>query len=308
MASDTVAVLALDAADYALAREWRCRNLLLDDNAPLESFSYSIDVPFTPEVWTTVATGEHPRDHGVTGDAQEWDHAALRAASRVTQYLPDSVRSALGQPFRVLGESQTFHTTEFEHPFDAVRYWPGLTDARHLDDMWTWIGRATAGDLGTDEFHDRIEGHTGEELGWLAAAANTPHSACVGVHSHILDAAGHVYSQRPGRLRQVYEWTDRQVGWLRDAVDDLVVLSDHGMQTTVLDDDDPGVHSERALVAATGGVGGGLPRSVFEVRDWLTDVTVDVREEERASSTPMAVDAPVDHLRDLGYLESGGAE
>lgn len=68
--SNTVCVLALDAADHELATRWECDNLLLDEHAELGTFAHTKDVPYTPEVWATVATGAGPEEHGVSGDAQ----------------------------------------------------------------------------------------------------------------------------------------------------------------------------------------------------------------------------------------------
>jgi hypothetical protein len=37
--AQNIVVIALDAADYALAREWNCENILLEHNSPLETYS-----------------------------------------------------------------------------------------------------------------------------------------------------------------------------------------------------------------------------------------------------------------------------
>lgn len=46
----TLAVIALDAADYRLARQWNCENILLDNPGRIETFAYSKDKPITLEV------------------------------------------------------------------------------------------------------------------------------------------------------------------------------------------------------------------------------------------------------------------
>lgn len=295
--TDSLAVLALDAADYDLVRRWGCDNLLLEESGPLETFAYSLDHPFTPEVWTTVATGQHPEEHGVTGDAQEWENPALRIGSKVTQHCPPALRQVLGRPFRKRGADQSFDRTTYDHPFDEVFCWPGITPAHHLDQAWSWCDLAEAGDMTDAELQANIHENTGKEFGWLAA-----HDGLVGAHSHILDVAGHVYCRRPERLRAVYEWADQQVGWLRGAVDELVLLSDHGMQTTATDDDDPGTHSWRALVAMTDGVQGPLPGSVYDVAEWLESQPTEQQSEANRGAVEM--DTPREQLADLGYLES----
>lgn len=302
MTDGPLAVLALDAADYDLARRWDCDNLLLDAHTPLETFTYSLDHPFTPEVWTTVATGVHPREHGVSGDAQEWQHPALRLASTVTQHLPPHVRQALGRPFRSRGADQSFNQTDLPHAFDATLGWPGLTPAPHLDAAWTDIDLAESGDLTDAELRQRSRERTGKEFGWLAAMS-TAGGGFVGVHSHILDAAGHVWADDGDALREAYEWTDAFVGWLRVQVDRLVILSDHGMQTTVTDDPDPGVHSMRSYVAAQG-VDGSLPESVFDVRDFLDERRGEADGPLFGVDEALDVAATREHLAGLGYLEA----
>jgi hypothetical protein len=49
----TVAVLALDAADYRLLTQWSCKNLLLDRHDRMRTISYWGEKPHTLEVWPT---------------------------------------------------------------------------------------------------------------------------------------------------------------------------------------------------------------------------------------------------------------
>lgn len=297
---EPIAVVALDAADYALAGEWECENILLDRAGPLETDNFSHHKPLTTEVWPAVATGEDVSEFGVVAE-QQWDNPILRAGSQVTQYLPPNVRHALGAPFRLRGERTSFSKVDHDHPFDAVEGWPGITEARHLDEAWMWMRQMNEGDLTEAEAFRRVRANTGREFGWAAAMAH-PETPLVGVHSHVLDIAGHTYGQRPERLRNIYEWVDTQLGWLRGVVPELVVVSDHGMQTSALNDDDPGIHSWRATIAATEGVAGDddLPESIYEVSAWLAarrpdPVAVD---ESRAH-----LDTPIEHLQDLGYMD-----
>ncbi|SEO82148.1 Type I phosphodiesterase / nucleotide pyrophosphatase [Halogranum amylolyticum] len=300
--TDTIAVLALDAADVRLAREWDCANLLLDDHAKLESYAHTLEFPRTMEVWPTVATGLGPDDHGVVGDANEWEHPALRAASKLTQYLPREVRSTLGRPFQRAGQERSMAQTDASHLFESgvVRYWPGITPADHVREAWRLMAMASGGDITEERLRRELVGFAGEELGWLAVASEWD-VPVAGVHSHVVDIMGHTYAEREKRLRETYEWIDREVGFLRERVDRLVVLSDHGMQVGWLDDENPGTHSFEALVAAEG-VDGPLPESVYDVREWL-EAQFDDTGATDADDTAASSDTPVQHLRDLGYME-----
>ncbi|WP_101297448.1 alkaline phosphatase family protein [Halegenticoccus soli] len=299
--NDTIAVVALDATDVRLARRWDCENLLLDEHRRLETYSHSLSFPRTVEVWPTVATGLGPEEHGIAGDGNEWENPLLRAASAVTRHLPREVRATLGRPFQRAGERRSIARTDADHVFEAgaVRYWPGIADATHLVESWRLMSFATGGDITERELQRELRGLTGEEFGWLAVAAEWD-VPVVGVHSHVLDTAGHVYANREDDLREAYEWVDGQVGRLRERIDRLVILSDHGMGVSFLGDDDPGTHSFDAIVAAQG-VDGPLPESVYDVRDWLERRTT--RPAAAESDAAARSDTPVEHLRDLGYVE-----
>jgi len=159
--------------------------------------------------------------------------------------------------------------------------------------------RAVHDDLDTATVRETFHGLTGQELGWLASMAATDR-ACVGAHAHVLDIAGHLYAERPVRLREWYHWVDEQVGHLRERVDRLLVLSDHGMQTTAVDDAEPGRHAWRAYVAADG-LEGRLPDSVFDVADWLAERRGAA---ESRPHEPAEMDTPTATLDALGYLDA----
>lgn len=301
--TDTLAVIALDAADYRLAEEWNCRNVLLDNHDRIETFAYSRDQPITLEVWTSVATGAHPREHGLssTGEQQTWTNPLLRSASAVAPYvLPKPARIRLGTLLRGDGGDTelTFRQTDHDHAFPAggVYAWPGITPATHLSQTWHWLELAESGDITHDELWRRLYANAGKELGWVLGMNETS-LPVVGVHMHVLDAAGHAYATSEDDLRAVYERVDEMLGTIRQQVDRLVVLSDHGMEVDWIDgDDDPGSHSWRASFGTT--ESGPLPERLLDVRSWLDDHV-----ESRSEATDAAeLDATRAQLEDLGYL------
>lgn len=296
---NTICVLALDAADYELVQKLECENILLECHQSLDVFAHNFDVPQTTEVWPTIATGLSPADHGMSRDVRQWDNPILRSLSRGTGVLPDQIRNVLGATFRAVGASRSIEqTSTTDHVFDSVFGWPGITTAEHLHEAWQWYNEASEGSLMINELTDRLRANTGQEFGWLAAMSQSD-AAVVGVHSHVLDVAGHLFATDPERLRTVYNWVDDLLGWLREYVDRLVVLSDHGMETTVTDDDEPGNHSWRAMVA-TQGVSGPLPSSAFDIRGWLEDNAPDQTKNDESEVNLGEVEQ---HLSDLGYLE-----
>lgn len=301
----TLAVLGLDAADHRLLRAWGCDNLLLERAGELEPFAHSRDTPLTAEVWPTIATGRMPDEaEGGGRRGSDWS-GGMGLADRVARkVLPRGWRSRLGRYLR-LGRpgDAMFGPVEDDHVFadGAVFNWPGLTPT------WTW----KRAEHWLEEFHDgaiddraflrRELAFTGQEMGWLAGMSRTE-LPIVGVHVHILDHAGHAWATQPAKLRDCYRHVDDLAGTLLDddAITELVICSDHGMQTTVTDDPDPGHHSWHGVVAAT--FDGELPSHVSEMRDWL--------EAHVPAADPVAdhwrtggFDTTREHLEDLGYLD-----
>ncbi|WP_306059943.1 alkaline phosphatase family protein [Natronococcus wangiae] len=303
--AESLVVLGLDAADYELVRKWDCENLLLSSHREIETFAHSIEVPSTLEVWPTIATGCTPTEHGVILHPEDQDrHPLYTTLVRANQLLPDVVRTKiLSLKQETIGSS--FPTTDHSHVFDsgAVYNWPGVTGCSDWSQESDWFAAVTDGEMTEQAFRQKQFGHAGKGVGWLAGQA-TAGVPIVGAHVHLLDHMGHIYASRPEHLRRAYLAVDSLVGWLREHVDRLVIVSDHGMQTTALDDAEPGVHSWRAMIATT--ESGPLPDHVVDIRGWLeerlekSDAGSITDQMDRESTT--SVDAPRQHLEDLGYL------
>jgi hypothetical protein len=136
---------------------------------------------------------------------------------------------------------------------------------------------------------------TGQEMGWLAAMSDTD-LALVGTHAHVLDITGHIHCRDEAALREWYEWVDGQIAHLRERVDRLLILSDHGMQASWLGDDDPGGHSWRPL-ASSQGLAGTLPASVFSVRERLEAWSA-----RTEAGEAVEMDTETEQLEALGYI------
>lgn len=303
--TETLGVVALDAADYALLQRWDCENLLLDSHAELETITGTRGFPLTTEVWPTVATGVPPAEHGLVadGEQQAWENPVLETASHASAVLlPDRMRVLAGELLSRFtagsGTGMTLQTTDATHPFaeGGVYGWPGLTDATHLLEAWRWLELVKDGAMDPDDLVPRLFENTGQELDWLTGLADRGFPA-LGVHMHVLDAAGHVYADSEPELREIYHRVDDLFGALTQVFDDLLVLSDHGMQVSWLDDESVGDHSMRAYAATT--VDAELPESVYDVRDWIEHHR---GPETRGRSGGGEMATTKEQLRDLGYL------
>lgn len=299
---EPVVVLGVDAADYDLARQWNCENLLLDYDAPLKTNSYSVKVPVTLEIWPTIATGLSPDQHGVILNNQGWNsHPVLNVVVDIANRFPEPVTERLRLAKEIVidagsGTPQTDAPHIFDH--DQVLNWPGITPSHKWVQEGKWFNELNDGALSVNEFYTNSLWNAGKILVWVVAMAHRS-PPIIGAHIHTLDHMGHIYADRPGCLREVYQQVDSLVGMVAERVDRLVVLSDHGMQTAAVESDsDPGVHSFRALVSSS--FTDDLPESALAVSSWLEghiDASADV-----STNDSVAVDAPEEHLRDLGYL------
>lgn len=308
MTSKTLCVLALDAADHRLIERWNLEHLqlathgrlstfALEGGAPVWDESATTNIPYTLDVWPAVATGRVPDE----ARTPSWDNPALKAASRLTDSLPMSVRRTLGAPLRWAGADLiTAPVVEDDSVFTdlggVVDGWPGISEHQRLDEAWSLIERAEQGTVPEWELRETIMENFEDGVEWLEHQSERG-VPVAGTHVHILDVAGHAYATDEEMLRENYEKVDQRVGYLASRVDRLLVLSDHGMQVSCLSDEEPGVHSWEAHVASTGE--GPLPKSVLDVRRWIADRV------DEGRSAPM--DAPTEHLRDLGYI-SGDSE
>ena len=298
----TLVVLALDALDSALVEDFDVDSLKLETAQRMETVAHMREEPYTPEAWATIATGEHPRDHQVSGGTSTWDNPIANFLSNFTGGLSMSMRSELGNLVeRTTGAEYTIAEVDVPHMFEGdnriVHNWPGVHNGEELKRAWNVMWREGQTDA---EFRRDILGLAAEQFGW--AREMLRHDVSVaGVHVHLLDATGHAYCDDRDQLRSMYERAGAFVDEIRrelDDDDDLLILSDHGMVVDWYDDEDdrggnPGNHSWRAFASSTRN---SVPRTVFDVSEWIDRHATEVDE----TSTELDIDE--ERLRDLGYI------
>lgn len=301
----TVVVLALDALDAGLVEHFDLDALKLETHNQVETFSHMQDEPYTPEVWATIATGEHPEEHGVTDEGtSSWDNPFVNFASRFTGHLPLPLRIKLGAIARdTTGAEYAVGETDIPTIFDAegrvVHNWPGVENGEELASVWHIMFDEP--DHTDADFERKMYGKGAGKFAW-AEEMLRHNVSLAGVHIHVLDALGHAYADDEEKLREAYEWADDWVGRIRDELgeeDELVVLSDHGMVTTFYSAEgdrgqDPAVHSWRAYAASTFD---SVPETVFDVEEWLEPRIGEFSDESEE------LEMPEEQLRQLGYIE-----
>lgn len=297
----TLVILALDALDAALVDDFGCEEFHLNAHGEIESFALMHETPFTLEVWPGVATGLGPEEHGITGaGTSTWDNPLVDFASRFTGRLSENTRKRLGDvAHKITGAEWTFATTDKPTLFDGedrvVHNWPGVHNSQALQEIWRLMIDTSEGRYSREEFNREVLGTCAAQFGWAREMLHHD-VALAAVHVHAPDAMGHPYATERDELKRGYERIAEYVRELHEALDDdeLLVLSDHGMQVEWLDDENPGNHSWRAFAATTYDT---LPGHLLDVKAWVEErvQAVDVERSE--------IEMPTETLRDLGYLE-----
>lgn len=302
----TVVVLAIDAIDHALVDYFDLDALRLQTDGEIATFNYAQEVPYTPEVWTTVATGLPIEEHDVKdAGTSKWSHPVLELGSKITGHFPEHYRYLLGQFVKEhTNEDWGFGTTSMETMFDGegnyLHNWPGI-DNTDVDEVNSLYQDALDAGLSNAEFDLHLYTIAAQEFEWVeemlrARDRTTAPVNLLGVHTHILDAAGHIYPDDEAHYRAFYEWVADRVNAITDLLNEddiLLLLGDHGMEVGFLDDDTPGQHSWRPHVASTED---SVPMDVVDVRKWVDQRVT------HEHDTGKQMDVPEDRLRELGYL------
>lgn len=298
----TLLVLGLDALDAELVDYFGYDEFHLGTSTDLESIAVMHDTPFTLEAWPSVATGLPPEQHGVTGaGTSEWDNPLVDLASRFTGHMTENMRSRLGDLAEdLLGASWAFGTTDeptmFDGKYRVVHNFPGVANSREIQRVWDLMNLANDGDISREEFDREILGIAAAQFGWAREMLNHDLEVA-GVHVHAPDAFGHPYCRNEERLEAMYGRVAAFVSELRAELgegDELLVLSDHGMQVEWLGDETPGSHSWRAFASTTLDT---VPDHVYDVKAWVDEHASEVEGVETE------IEMPEEQLRDLGYLD-----
>lgn len=301
----TLIVLGIDALDHKQVEYFDFEEFYLNNHSPLGTFTYMWDRPHTGEVWPTVATGLHPREHGITKSGEaEWDNPFVELASKFTGDLPLSMRRRLGEIANTtIGAEWSLAETNKDSFLDGehrvCHNWPGVHRSSELERLWKKVDLLNKSDSAEVEFDRNLLGEASEKFGWIKEMLNHD-LALVATHIHVVDLTGHVYATNEEHYKFFYEWTAQHVREVleeMDREDELLIISDHGMGAEWLNDEDDavGAHSMRAHVTST--IDDPLPEDVFRVREWVEEriPNVEVTEKE--------LNLPEEQLRQLGYIE-----
>ncbi len=324
----TVVVLGIDALDPDLVDEADHPHLTLDAHSDIDTIVSATGEPSTHELWPTIITGLRPEEHGLQlDDGITWEHPILNVGSSIAAVvLPDSIRTQIGAWLLNKTEQDTFRvsadyyekngiSTVFDGR-DAVAIGipnyvtdPESEDREHqlrrrLGDLFERDPDHRSGHRSSDpdSFYELCMEMAMIRIARVRRALRGRRYELVFGYTSGLDLIGHVSYDRPKLQHQAYRELNEFVGELKADLaedDELVLVSDHGLQD--------GLHTDSAMLAAT-------DRSIVSRVERVTDVrsAIDATlsggdhvPKDRDLDSPLSEKSGEEikeHLEELGYL------
>lgn len=322
----TVVVFGIDALDPDLVDPKKHPSLTLEAHHAIETLVSASGEPSTHELWPTIISGLPPAEHGlVLDDGIAWENPVIAALSSVSDYvLPDGLQTRLGGWLLTNTEADAFRAPAtyyrdngIETVFDGwtstaigVPNYVVDTDTddrehqlrRNMGELFERDPDATGGHRSADPvaFYEQCLEMTMIRTARVRRALRSRKYELVFGYTSGLDLIGHVSHSRSELQAAAYDELNEFVGELRDdlrAEDELVLVSDHGLQD--------GLHTDKAMIAST-------DPALIETVESVVDVRKAVETElqtQNHTSTPKHQTQDTEgsaevrkQLEDLGYM------
>jgi len=323
----TVVVLGIDALDPELVDPDAHPNLTLAAHRAIETIESAAGEPSTHELWPTIITGLRPAEHGLTleDDGVAWGNPLLEFGSTVADVvMPDGLQTKLGAWLLTNTAADAFRTpatyyedNDIDTLFDGYEATaigvpnyvvdPDSEDREHnlrrsLGDLFERDPDATGGHTSADpyEFYEQCLEMAMVRIARARRGLRGGRYELVFAYTSGLDLVGHVTYDLPDLQRAAYDELDEFVGELLadlDDEDELLLVSDHGLQD--------GVHTDEAMVAGTDPE---MVEAIESVVDVRSAVEAELRggdhrpDGERGSFSEAGAAEVKDQLEDLGYM------
>jgi predicted AlkP superfamily pyrophosphatase or phosphodiesterase len=323
----TVVVLGIDALDPELVDPDSHSNLTLASHRPISTIDSVEGEPSTHELWPTIITGLRPEEHGLTldDDGVAWGNPVLDTASLIADYLlPDTLQTKVGAWLLTNTEADAFRTPASYYTNNGLSTLfdgrdaaaigvpnyvvePDSEDREHrlrrsMGDLFERDPEATGGHTSSnpDEFYEQCLEMSMIRIARTRRKLRSDRYELVFGYTSGLDLVGHVTYDLPELQARAYDELDDFVGELASDLeedDDLLVVSDHGLQD--------GVHTHPAMVAGTDPAMVEAIESVLDVRA-AVETALDERD-HRGSAEDHEFDRAgaqdvKEQLQDLGYM------
>lgn len=302
----TLVILGIDGLDDFLIDDLGATQFRLTTSAQLETFAYSLNRPHTVDVWPSMATGVLPDKHGVSMSG-EWDNGIVEFGSKVINIVESL--TGLGFPGRDQLEETAVEMganwepgivsvpTMFDKPGRYVYNWPGVRRNDFLLAAWEIIYDELYNDrIGEEEFRARMRAEDAAKFTWIKRMLSFDTSV-IATHIHGVDSFSHAFCDNREKLATEYTWYAKRVETVLQAMcstDELLIVSDHGMETKwYAEQFTPADHSWRAVASSTMDT---IPSHVLDVPAWV-DKNAHSYDPEQVS-----IELPEEQLRELGYI------
>lgn len=322
-------VLGVDALDPELVDPDDHPALTLEAHSAIETIASHTGEPSTHELWPTIITGLPPSEHGLQlDDGVAWGNPVLEAGSTLAdRVIPDTLQTRIGAWLLTNTEADAFRTpasyyeergisTVFDgHTSTAIGVPNYVTDDRSEDrehalrrrmgDLFERDPDARGGHASSDPelFYEHCLEMSMVRIARARRALRSRQFELVFAYTSGLDLIGHVTHDRPALQRAAYDELNEFVGELREDlrdVDELLLVSDHGLQE--------GIHTHEAMVAGTSRALVSDIESVTDVRAAIeaeldrTDHTLGNEGEDRYNGVDIGSERVREQLEDLGYM------
>jgi len=324
-----VVVLGIDALDPDIVNPDEHPNIVLEHHQPIETIVSSAGEPSTHELWPTIITGLTPENHGLTLDGGvAWQNPLLRFGREIaSRTMTDSMRTRIGAWILNNTEEDQFRTPATYYSDNGIRTIFDGRSSRAIgipnyvvdpnDEDREHELRKSMGELFKRD-SDKKGGHSSEDparfyelcmemamirVARTRRALRSRNYELVFGYTSGLDLIGHVSYDIPELQERAYGELDDFVGELCDDLhdeDELLLVSDHGLQD--------GVHTDEAMVSGTEA---GLVESVDSVLDIREVIKQELRSGTHKSEIDIVTDSGVseeeqqevkNQLDDLGYM------
>jgi hypothetical protein len=321
--TDQIVVLGWDGLDVELLQHHGVVDAFGDHRTKLETYvNERIGEPHTKELWPTMITGLKPPAHGirptVDSDNVQWNHAALRIASRLANgVVPEGLRSVIGRRLEARGAAVDGHrASAYETrgldtvfgPRDRAISIPNYRtpyDENHgLDGHRTRLWHAMNVDrsapegirptVDIDSVQDILGRALGRRLGHTLSAMQSG-APIVWTWFGYLDSVGHIAPTLGYPLEsEAYEVAAAMTALIRSVAGSqatVLSVSDHGLQD--------GEHTHYATLASDNGDAIDNIDAVWDVADWI--------QQQNAEGRVMSVGTPDQSVGELNaQLEALG--
>lgn len=268
----TVVVLGIDALDPDLVQPDVHPHLALHSHASIDTIVSSAGEPSTHELWPSIITGLKPEEHGLKlEEGVAWENPLIAFGSKIADFvLPKGMQTRIGAwLLNATGEdafrtpSTYYDKRKISTVFDDVEAKtigipnyvtdPEDEDREHqlrrdMGELFQRDVNAKGGHRSEDpvEFYEHCMEMSMVRIALVRRALRSREYELVFGYTSGLDLIGHVSYDTPKLQERAYAELNDFVGELRDDLEDgdeLVVLSDHGLQD--------GMHTHEAFVSST---------------------------------------------------------